>query len=69
VAVSKTQQNFQPQLLLHGFGGDDHVSPTQVLDEAAVEYEDDDYYDVDTDEEMAEISALSKRYIARIPTT
>lgn len=50
-AVSHTQQN-QPQLLLSGFGGDDHVSPTQVLDEAAVEYEDDDYWDVQSDEEM-----------------
>lgn len=51
-ALSQTHQNFQPQLLLGGFGGDDHVSPTQVLDEAAVEYEDDDYYDVQSDEEM-----------------
>jgi hypothetical protein len=49
--VSHTQQN-QPQLLLSGFGGDDHVSPTQVLDEAAIEYEDNDYYDVQSDEEM-----------------
>lgn len=44
-----------PQLLLQGFGGDDHVSPTQVLDDAAVENEDDDYWDVDSDEEMADI--------------
>lgn len=51
-AVSQTQQSFQPQLLLSGFGGEDHVSPTQVLDEAAVEVEDDDYYDVQSDEEM-----------------
>ncbi|KAF2395806.1 hypothetical protein EJ06DRAFT_264283 [Trichodelitschia bisporula] len=28
------------------------VSPTQMLEEAAVEYEDDDYYDVQSDEEM-----------------
>jgi hypothetical protein len=28
------------------------VSPTQVLDEAAVENEDDDYWDVESDEEM-----------------
>ena len=53
--MSKTQQNFQPQLLLDGFGGDDHVSPTQVLDEAAVEYEDDDYYDVQSDDEMLDL--------------
>ena len=38
-AVSQAQQP-QPQLLLDGFGGDDHVSPTQVLDEAAIENED-----------------------------
>ncbi|KAJ9669807.1 hypothetical protein H2201_000193 [Coniosporium apollinis] len=31
---------------------EEHVSPTQVLDEAAVEYEDDDYYDVNSDDEM-----------------
>ena len=30
----------------------DHATPTQLLDEAAVEYEDDDYYDVNSDEEM-----------------
>ncbi|KAF9694242.1 hypothetical protein EKO04_007819 [Ascochyta lentis] len=45
-------QNEQPRLLLQGFAGDDHVSPSQVLDEAAVEYEDDDYWDVHSDEEM-----------------
>jgi hypothetical protein len=38
--------------LLSGFAGPDHASPTQILDEAAVEYEDDDYYDVQSDEEM-----------------
>ncbi|CAN9115506.1 unnamed protein product [Alternaria alternata] len=50
-AVSQAQQP-QPQLLLDGFGGDDHVSPTQVLDEAAIENEDDDYWDVQSDEDM-----------------
>ncbi|KAF2714284.1 hypothetical protein K504DRAFT_369229 [Pleomassaria siparia CBS 279.74] len=45
-----TQQN-APQLQLSGFGGDDHVSPTQVLDEAAIEYQDDDYYDIQSDED------------------
>ncbi|KAF2124986.1 hypothetical protein P153DRAFT_360618 [Dothidotthia symphoricarpi CBS 119687] len=45
-------QPTQPQLLLQGFGGVDHVSPTQVLDEAAVEYEDDDYWDVQSDDDM-----------------
>ncbi|UPX20907.1 uncharacterized protein EKO05_0011119 [Ascochyta rabiei] len=45
-------KNGQPRLLLNGFAGDDHVSPSQVLDEAAVEYEDDDYWDVHSDEEM-----------------
>ncbi|KAF2002276.1 hypothetical protein P154DRAFT_553189, partial [Amniculicola lignicola CBS 123094] len=54
VAVSQAQQSFQPQLLLSGFGGDDHVSPTQILDEAAVEYQDDDYWDVQSDEDMAD---------------
>lgn len=29
-----------------------HVSPTEVLQDAAVEYEDDDYYDVHSDDEM-----------------
>jgi Fungal specific transcription factor domain len=29
-----------------------YVNPTQMLDEAAVEYEDDDYYDVQSDEEV-----------------
>ena len=50
-AVSHNQHQ-QPQLLLSGFGGHDHASPTQVLDEAAVECEDDDYWDVQSDEEM-----------------
>jgi hypothetical protein len=52
--VSQAQQS-QPQLLLSGFGGDDHVSPTQVLYEAAVENEDDDYWDVQSDEEMLDV--------------
>ncbi|KAF1980493.1 hypothetical protein BU23DRAFT_444283 [Bimuria novae-zelandiae CBS 107.79] len=38
-----------------GFGDDDNVSPTQVLDEAAVEAVDDDYWDVDSDEEMVDL--------------
>lgn len=54
IAVSQAQRS-QPQLLLSGFGGEDHVSPTQVLDEAAVENEDDDYWDVHSDEEMVDI--------------
>ncbi|KAK7733459.1 hypothetical protein SLS57_000474 [Botryosphaeria dothidea] len=29
-----------------------HISPTEILQEAAVEYEDDDYYDVHSDDEM-----------------
>ncbi|KAF2180620.1 hypothetical protein K469DRAFT_692810 [Zopfia rhizophila CBS 207.26] len=53
VAVSQAQQFFEePQLLTSGFGGEDHVSPTEVLDQAAVENEDNDYYDVQSDEEM-----------------
>ena len=52
--VSQAQQP-QPQLLLSGFSGDDHVSPTQVLYEAAVENEDDDYWDVQSDEEMLDV--------------
>jgi hypothetical protein len=47
-------QRTQAQLQLSGFGGDNHVSPTQVLDEAAIENEDDDYWDVEPDEEMAD---------------
>jgi hypothetical protein len=54
LAISQAQQT-QPQLLLSGFGGDDHVSPTQVLDDAAVENEDDDYWDVESDEEMLDM--------------
>jgi hypothetical protein len=46
------QPQTEIQLSLSGFGGDDHVSPTQVLDEAAIENEDDDYWDVQSDEEM-----------------
>jgi hypothetical protein len=51
VAVSHAQKN-EPQIPLNGFGGEDHISPTQVLDEAAVEEVDDDYWDVGSDEEM-----------------
>ncbi|OCL05185.1 hypothetical protein AOQ84DRAFT_323304, partial [Glonium stellatum] len=50
-ALSHATPDFRGQLLTSGFSID-HVSPTQVLDEAAVEYEDDDYYDVNSDEEM-----------------
>lgn len=53
VTATQAQKN-QPQIPLSGFGGDDHVSPTQVLDEAAVEDVDDDYWDVLSDEEMQE---------------
>jgi hypothetical protein len=56
IAVSKARQP-QPQLLLSGFGGDEHVSPTQALDEAAIENEDDDYWDVQSDEEMLDMEA------------
>lgn len=52
-AITRAQQS-QPQLLLSGFAGDDHVSPTELLDEAAVENEDDDYWDVHSDEEMVD---------------
>ncbi|KAF2824471.1 hypothetical protein CC86DRAFT_384095 [Ophiobolus disseminans] len=54
VAVSQAQQT-EPLLLLSGFGGDDYASPTQALDEAAVENEDDDYWDVHSDEEMVDV--------------
>jgi hypothetical protein len=50
-AVTQSQPE-SPRLLLAGFAGSDHVSPSQVLDEAAIEYEDDDYWDVQSDEEM-----------------
>jgi hypothetical protein len=42
----------QTHIPTSGFGGEDHLSPTQVLDEAAVEKMDDDYWDVESDEEM-----------------
>ena len=54
--VSQKQRS-QPQLL-GGFDIDDHVSPTQVLDEAAIENEDDDYWDVQSDEEMFEAETI-----------
>ncbi|KAL1598722.1 hypothetical protein SLS60_007863 [Paraconiothyrium brasiliense] len=44
----------QPQIPRSGFAGVDHVSPTQILDEAAVEEVDDDYWDVDSDADMAD---------------
>lgn len=31
--------------------GSEHLSPTQLLEEAAIEYEDDDYFDVDSEED------------------
>lgn len=49
----------QPQLLLSGFGGEDHVSPTEVLDEAAVENADDDYWDVESDDDMLDIDTVN----------
>lgn len=51
IAIS---QHGSPRLLLAGFAGDNHISPSQVLDEAAVEYEDDDYWDVQSDDEMVD---------------
>lgn len=42
-------------LALSGLDGDDHVSLTQALDEAAVEEVDDDYWDVDSDAEMMDM--------------
>ncbi|KAF2271503.1 uncharacterized protein EI97DRAFT_267708 [Westerdykella ornata] len=50
--VAQPQEQLQPELHLGGLGGIDHASPTQLLDEAAVECEDDDYYDVQSDEEV-----------------
>lgn len=50
-----TAQKTRPQLLLTGFGGDDHLSPTQILEEAAIENEDNDYWDVQSDEEMFDV--------------
>jgi hypothetical protein len=58
-AVSRAHRP-QPQLLLDGFGGDDHVSPTQILHEAAIEYEDDDYWDVQSDEEMFDAETVDE---------
>ncbi|KAK7188258.1 C6 finger domain-containing protein [Paraphaeosphaeria sporulosa] len=42
-------------LPVSGLGRDDHISLTQVLEEAAVEEVDDDYWDVDSDAEMADM--------------
>ncbi|KAL0257066.1 hypothetical protein SLS55_007876 [Diplodia seriata] len=42
---------FQGGLQTSGFSAH-HTSPTEALQEAAVEYEDDDYYDVHSDDEM-----------------
>ncbi|CAI6337181.1 unnamed protein product [Periconia digitata] len=46
-----------PHIPLTGFGGEDHLSPTEILDEAAVEEVDDDYYDVhpEEDEDMLDV--------------
>lgn len=52
LTVIRQSQPESLRLLLSGFAGNDHVSPSQVLDEAAIEYEDDDYWDVHSDEEM-----------------
>jgi hypothetical protein len=49
-----TTQPHRPGLHFDGFGGEDHISPTQILDEAAVEIADDDYWDVQSDEEMVD---------------
>jgi hypothetical protein len=59
VAVSQTGKD-QPRLLLDGFSGNDHTSPTQVLDEAAIEAEDDDYWDVQSDEDMLDVEYESE---------
>jgi hypothetical protein len=52
--VSKAQQ-IQSETIPNELGGVDHVSPTQVLYEAAIENEDDDYWDVHSDEEMLDV--------------
>lgn len=49
--MSSAEELVQPQVLSE-YGAYDHVSPTEMLNEAAVEYEDDDYYDVDPDDQM-----------------
>lgn len=43
------------QLLSSGFGRDDSGNSTQALDEAAIEKEDDDYWDVQSDDEMLDM--------------
>ncbi|KAK5146951.1 hypothetical protein LTR04_000939 [Oleoguttula sp. CCFEE 6159] len=45
--------------IMEHFATEGHLSSTQILEEAAVEYEDDDYYDVESDEEMDVDSAHS----------
>ncbi|KAH9876829.1 hypothetical protein IAQ61_002190 [Plenodomus lingam] len=55
VAVSQIRKS-QPELLLSGFGGADYASPTQILDEAAIENADDDYWDVQSDDEMLDMN-------------
>ncbi|PVH94263.1 hypothetical protein DM02DRAFT_661196 [Periconia macrospinosa] len=55
VAPAPSETNPEPHISLSGFGGEDHPSPTQVLDEAAVQEVDDDYYDVQSDEDMVDI--------------
>ncbi|KAF2626467.1 hypothetical protein BU25DRAFT_99806 [Macroventuria anomochaeta] len=62
-AVSQTQTE-ESRLLLRGFAGDDHVSPSQVLDEAAIEYEDDDYWDVQSDDEMIDCDGGENTMVA-----
>lgn len=51
-SAQQLSQLEEPRLHLSGFAGDDHVSPSQMLDEAAIEQEDDDYWDVQSDDDM-----------------
>ena len=52
-AVARSQHE-QPILFLDGFAEEDHISLSHVLDEAAIEYEDNDYWDVQSDDEMVD---------------
>lgn len=59
VAISRTRQG-QPRLLLDEFSSSDYTSSTHVLDEAAIEVEDDDYWDVQSDEDMLDVEHESE---------
>jgi len=50
---------------MNGFCGDQSASPAQALDEAAIEKEDDDYWDVQSDNEMLDMESSDDNALLR----